>query len=280
MNTNKRHKLTLTEKAHRVVRLVLGMRNPRVAKELARYGFTEAVVEEGWRLLQAAGGFRTSSTGRPPENDDTIAMLDEWENEWFPIVDAVLKRPHPAVHAQLFTQLAQTSGPGVALTVRTLIERVGMMSAGAGGYGPEGIAARQTLEKHGFTDAVMASATLLLDALSKTADLDNVTDDVAEREKEKAVAEMWAWYLQWKQIARIAIVNRALLRQLGLVHAKSTVAGDGSDDETADGGEEEDEDAIDSAPAVDTARGGISPSPMNGAAAGSGAKEVGTNPVR
>ena len=31
---------------------------------------------------------------------------------------------------------------------------------------------------------------------------------------------MWAWYLEWSKIARVAIKNRALLRQLGFLSAR------------------------------------------------------------
>ena len=33
----------------------------------------------------------------------------------------------------------------------------------------------------------------------------------------RAEGALWAWYLEWSQIARVAVTQRALLRQMGFV---------------------------------------------------------------
>jgi hypothetical protein len=34
---------------------------------------------------------------------------------------------------------------------------------------------------------------------------------------EKADRDLWAWYLHWTQVARVAVIQRALLKEMGLV---------------------------------------------------------------
>src|SRR5204862_1625206 len=48
-------KLSLGDKAQRVLRFLMGLRADRVAAPLAPYGFTKATNDEGWKLLQALG---------------------------------------------------------------------------------------------------------------------------------------------------------------------------------------------------------------------------------
>jgi hypothetical protein len=111
--------LSLGEKAQRVLKLLLGLRNPRVASPLAAYGFTEADMEEGWALLRALGQGRLDRLPVGPRDADVIQKLDTWENLWFPIIDASLYRHFPATHARLFLNLSQTEGAEVAISVQT-----------------------------------------------------------------------------------------------------------------------------------------------------------------
>ena len=69
--------LSLGDKAQRTLRLLLGLRNPRIASALASYGFTEADMDEGWALLQALGRNKLSITPIPTTNVETIELLDQ-----------------------------------------------------------------------------------------------------------------------------------------------------------------------------------------------------------
>src|SRR5688500_1258433 len=93
--------LSIGMKASRALRLLLGLRNSRVANALAIYGFTEHDMEEGWALLQALGRMRVDTTFGPSDAG-TILKLDPWENHWFPVATATLTRHHPAMHDQVF----------------------------------------------------------------------------------------------------------------------------------------------------------------------------------
>ena len=51
-------KLTIGQKAERVLELLMGLRHPRVASTLAAYGFTEADLNDGWNRLRTVWGKR------------------------------------------------------------------------------------------------------------------------------------------------------------------------------------------------------------------------------
>jgi hypothetical protein len=224
--------LSLGEKAQRVLKLLLGLRNPRVASALAVYGFTEADMEEGWRLLQALGQRRLDRLPVGPRDADVIQKLDNWENLWFPIIDASLHRRFPATHERLFLNLSQTEGPEVAVSVQAMLDRIAQLDQADGPYGAEGPKARELLKTRGLTDASLAEVRALLGSLAKVAPAPTPLS-VEEEQARMAAAEdaLWAWYLEWSQLARVGIKNRTLLRQLGFLSSKAGDSGDAGEDE-------------------------------------------------
>lgn len=100
------------------------LRNPRIAAALTRYGFKNEDLDEGWNLLRAVT--RTQLDVAPddsPLDPDALRALDEWENQWFVIPAAPLKRRAPNVHDWLFRNLSQTDGVEVLVSVGTFLER-------------------------------------------------------------------------------------------------------------------------------------------------------------
>ena len=218
----------------------MGMRNSRIAAAMAAYGFNEAELDEGWGLLQAVGKVRFDASPVRGGDKSIIDKLDAWENRWFPIASATLERRFPAVHERVFKNLSQTEGPAVTVRVRTLLERLDQMAAGA--YGPEGAAAKSQLELRGLAAVVMNEARALLETVGKIANPSAPATDTEALAK--AESDLWAWYLEWSQIARVAVTQRALLRQLGFVASQGRRS-------------DEDEEVDDEAPAVARAGRGI-----------------------
>ena len=96
-------RLTLGQKATRVLDFLLGLRNARIAAWLKPYGFDQPVLHEGWSLLRAVGKTQLDSDPEQPSYDpDTLGVLDKWENKWFTISDATLARHAPDVHKWFF----------------------------------------------------------------------------------------------------------------------------------------------------------------------------------
>jgi hypothetical protein len=73
-------KLTLGEKASRVLKMLIGLRNARVAAAMAAYGFSDTDLQEGWHLLQSVSRVKLDAASMSASND-TIEKLDAWENQ-------------------------------------------------------------------------------------------------------------------------------------------------------------------------------------------------------
>jgi len=117
---------------------------------------------------------------------------------------------------------SSTSGPAVVVSVRTFIERFDEMAASVGSYGPEGAAATALLATRGLTRAVIDEARELLETVGRIETYPDVTTvDQDQEDLAKAEASLWAWYLEWSQIARIAVTQRSLLKQMGFVQSQS-----------------------------------------------------------
>ncbi|MDI3283677.1 hypothetical protein [Polyangium sp. 15x6] len=215
-------KLTIGQKAERVLKLLIALRNPRIAAPLARHGFTNADLDEGWTLLKNVTRTKLDFVEAPPTTDpDALRALDAWENQWFVIADATLKRHAPEIHAQVFRNLSQTDGMAVIVSVGTFVERLETIDDPAwnGGFGQAGKDARALLAQRGLTEMVVDEAKALLGKLRNVdGPLPDLEKLAAEDESfEKAETALWAWYLEWSAIARRAITQRGLLRQLGFL---------------------------------------------------------------
>jgi hypothetical protein len=197
---------------------LLALRDRRVAAALKRYGFSDDDLEEGWSLMRQLTRGRLDAVD--PEDPRLLTELDGWENHWFPVLSAVLENHFPEIHAMVFNNLAQTSGPEVVVTVGTLIERIERMSAAReeGGFGATGRSARTLLEKRGFTAEEIESARKLIQKIGKIADASELAgDEESVADDDSAETAMWKWYLEWSTIARGAIKNRRLLRNMGFL---------------------------------------------------------------
>jgi len=215
-------KLTIGQKAERVLKVLIALRNPRIAAALAQHGFKDADLDEGWALLRNVARTRLEASPEDSHADsDTLRALDAWENKWFVVANATLARRFPAIHERVFLNLSQTEGTGVVVSVGTFLERLDKIddAVKAGGFGQAGKDARKILAQRGLTKDVIAEAKGLLEKLETVdgplPDLEKVAADDATFEK--AENDLWAWYLEWSAIARRAITHRNLLRQLGFL---------------------------------------------------------------
>jgi hypothetical protein len=234
-------KITTRQKAHRVLKLLLGLHSPRVLGPLASRGFEEEDAEEGWRLLRGVAKLRADALPAPKGDPSLLVKLDEWENTWFPLAEATLERRFPAVHKRVFLNLSQTEGPAVIISVGTFVDRVTPLRDGD----EESQKAAKLLARRGLNESVLMQARSLLAQLGNTVPEEAAPPDLEARRKETraAEAELWAWYLEWSQIARGVITDRRLLRELGLR--------DGGRDGTAEDEAEPDE-VVDDAGAAPT----------------------------
>jgi hypothetical protein len=215
-------KLTIGQKAQRVLKLLLGLRNARIAEALGAYGFTKTDLDDGWKLLKALTGGRLSQLPSGRRDPTLLDKLDEWENRWFPVASASLAHRYPDVHAWLFLNLAQTEGAEVIVSVGTLLDRLNAM-ASEPSLGSAGAEARNLLAQRGLNAATLEVAQNLLAQAGSTAPATTPTPMDAEAAA-KAEQAMWNWYLEWGEIARVAVKDRRLLRELGFLNLKRSLA--------------------------------------------------------
>lgn len=220
-------KLRTGQKSDRVLKLLHGLGDPRTAATLTAFGFSQKDLDEGWRLLRDLRTVKLGTPGSAPSDPSAVGRLDDWENKWFPVASAALRRHHAAVHDKFFLNLTQTVGLDVINSVGTFVERHDALDKPAGGYGPEGAAARQLLELRGLNALVLGEARALLTSLASVRpapvaiDPEEQAADLAKRE-----ADMWSWYLEWATIARSHIKNRRQLRELGFLTPRGTTVAD------------------------------------------------------
>jgi len=218
-------RMNLTEKAKRLLEFLFVVQsNPRIYATLRTRGFGPEAIQEGWRLLIRASGSTIGLAEAPGYATDSrlVDALDGWENEWYPIAEAVLERRFPAQHATVFAGLSQTEGPALVVSVGLLLERLAAL--------PQDVLA--VLATHGLTAQVLGEATALIqkirgpEVITPTAPLPDEAA-LAKREEERAQAEtdMWGFYLMWSAIARSRIKNKRLLRLLGFGTGTSSDAG-------------------------------------------------------
>ena len=201
---------TLSEKAQKVLTLLLGLRHPEVAQKLAAYGFTQADLEEGFRLLRALTQAKLEPLNQAPINPNLLLLLDNWENHWFPIAQASLKRRFPSVHDKIFTNLSQAEGKAVIVSVQTFTNRIASLEDSG-----EEAQARDLLNTRGLTPEVLAEAQQMLDKLNEPKPPKEVDPEALREAQDRAEEELWAFYLEWSAIARASITDKRLLRQMG-----------------------------------------------------------------
>jgi hypothetical protein len=221
-------KLTIGQKAYRVLKFLMGLKQPVAIEVLKARGFTQNDLEDGWRWLRVLARSRLEGAS-PIIAEDHLGEIHTFENEWYPVARLTLDRHHPAGAEYLFAKLPQTGGTDVVVSVQLFLERLTALASGQSPLGEEGVKARALLAQRGLTPQVAAEAQALLDqigALNEGAPPPSV-DETAEAEQ-----ALWAWYLEWGGIARHSITDRRLLRSLGFL--KPTRGGKNAEDEFGD----------------------------------------------
>lgn len=215
-------KLTVGQKAMRVAMFLIGLRYVAIAQRMARHGLTLAVRRQGWGYMQALSSGRLNLPDRLP-NPKVLRELDDWENMWFPIIEATLLANFPVAHELVFRNLAQSSGAAVVFVVGNLIGRIDGLSRAEseGGVGEvEAARIKALLATRGIDEAVLAEGRAMLAKLEE-AEVDSRLEGMTPEEEAAAEDAMWKWYLEWSAIARVVITDRRQLRALGFLRNSS-----------------------------------------------------------
>lgn len=208
-------KNTKNQKVIRVVRFLMGLRNAGAYVPLSGYGLTEEVLAEAQELL------RQATTARLDQQQVAIGppllpALDHYENHWFRVIRATLKRHHPEVHDWVFNNIAQTRGVDLVVSVDTVVRRLREIETGASPFGDQGEAVMALLAERGFSAAVLEEGENLLQKIAEFKPAPVKAFDPEEEARD--IDKLWAWYLEWSEIARNVIVDRRVLRSLGFLN--------------------------------------------------------------
>jgi hypothetical protein len=203
-------KLTIGQKAQRVLVFVMGLRHAGVVAALSAHGFTEETLKRGLQLLSDVARMRLRASGSG-EKPSVVEALDAFENRWFAIARYALQHKYPQLAEQLFMNITATEGAEVAISVGTFVARIREMEGG--GFGTDSVAARALLVERGLTEERLAEAEALLAELGTLVAV--AAGAVTPEEQQAAEQAMWAWYLEWSGIARVSIHDKRLLRALG-----------------------------------------------------------------
>jgi hypothetical protein len=220
--------INLGQKSARVLRLLQGLADRRAATQMRAAGFSQEDLDEGWKLLREASAVRYARTPTLA-TPRVVSDVDAWENYWFPIIDATLRRRSPAVHERVFLNLKQESGAAVLVSVRVLLDRLDELRKAKD---EESKTARAVLETRGLDAAALDEVRGYLDQAA-TFDAPDPDADAEEAAEAQAAAEeaMWAWYREWSQIARTVVTDGRALVALGLITVGRPRGGEEPSDE-------------------------------------------------
>jgi hypothetical protein len=215
-------RLSSLQKAERVLRFVLSLRNPKISGVLIAHGFGPKDLDEVWTLFRAAAPV-SFDIPQPAERVgvETGQQIRAWQRRWQPVITASLSRHLPDVAAAWRARLKQMRPwhPVMwALRFQTFYANLSSSAPGeAIRHGQEAI---KLLAERGLTPEVVGDLSALITkftspdfditAPERQQQLPGATPDI-----EEAIDRLWAWYLEWSQVARSRIDDGRVLRQAG-----------------------------------------------------------------
>jgi len=204
-------------------------RNPIIRQHLEGYGYTDAVHEQGWMLLNATGG-RARPLGQvtaasPVDVPGAQAELGAWGTRYFAVANASLRHTFPAQHAYLFQgDLKMQQGNGGVLAVSTFLDRLDGLVADPTREDTRGEdeAALLRLEARSITAPVRARAAELIATIQAGAQTPAAPEAPrAAFDHSAAKVALYKWFDEWSSIAHVAITRRDLLIRVGLASPRS-----------------------------------------------------------
>jgi len=234
MNTKIQISIDVLDKCPgRAITFISGIsRNADIRALLIPYGYTDAVHEEGWRLLNKTGGRarRVGPVAMEPPVDVASAEgeLGAWGTRMFSVASASLRHNFPAQHGYLFEgDLKPQQGKGAVLSVSTFLTRLdGLASdpARADRRDEDG-AALDRLEERSVTPSERTRAAALIAVVEAGAVVVAPPEaPKVARDHEAAKAALYQWFDEWSDIAHVAITRRDLLIRIGLASPRSRKA--------------------------------------------------------
>jgi hypothetical protein len=212
---------TLEETPARVMAFLFGVgTRPTVKADLANFGYTDAVHEDGWVRFKDVGNRSVEQRRLDPNVVAALRELDSSDELYYRLLGACLTS-FPDVKQMVLEGIVPVVGPGSVLNMSTMLERLDKLEETE-----EGRLALARLAAAKIDKAERERmAGLVKVATSTPTQSAFPTDDAAF---EQSLLSLREWYVEWSEIARIAIRRRDHLIALGLASRRS---GGGTTDE-------------------------------------------------
>lgn len=215
-------RLSSLQKAERVLRFVLALRNPKISGVLVAHGFGPADLDEVWTLFRAAAPV-SFARPRPVDNqvDEARQRIRVWQRRWMPVIKASLSRHMPVV-AEVWRSMEKAPSEPTLWALSFVAFYDSMRASRTGHAGKEARAAIKLLAARGLGADVVEDLRVLTTILTtfpsgaKAARLRDAVPDTTP-DNEEAIGKLWAWYLEWGRVVRTQVDDGRVLRQAGFL---------------------------------------------------------------
>lgn len=217
----------------RILRFLVGLRDPAIAPKAAHQGYDDEEHSYGWSQYVVAAG-QNVPFSMHLTNADAAAMLagadvratlkelDVFENTWFERPRGAIRRFVPrerraVVEAAFYKDLTQQpEGPSVVGSVTLFLQRVDELGES---HEPGAAQAHALLVKKGLTPAVVGRVRGLLEDVRNgpqgISPISREQQEAATRAEREAFDNLMLWYRDWAATLRDSLDYHSLLR-LGL----------------------------------------------------------------
>jgi hypothetical protein len=211
-------RFTNEAKIVKTLKLLMSVQNPKILNLLRIRGFDTEDLHEGWNLFNTATGQFASLKNMKNlpgiiDINKLIAIIDTWENVWFEIAEAALRRKFPEICDELFLNLHKVSGISVIVNVNTLVNRIDSFFHNSE---ERYVNASNLLKKRGLNEQTLEEARVLL-SQAESASFEELPEPLVTKETlDEARENMWKWYIDWSTTARTIIKSKSLKISMGI----------------------------------------------------------------
>ncbi|MEP7126395.1 MAG: hypothetical protein ABJE95_36025 [Byssovorax sp.] len=222
----------LDEAPTRAIKLLGALSTNRAIRAaFARRGYTQVVHEHGWQLALKASGYRrtTPIVFDSPEATSAIATIDSWDEPTFRVARAALAGEFPEQCQLVFQDLQPQTGIAAVVSVTTFLNRLDVLENDKDRKATRKVdqAALAKLAARGITPAERERMRKLLAVAQRSSaeapmDAASAVDPAIEAaELRAAKVAVYAWYAEWREVAKADIKRRDHLIQLGVAQRKA-----------------------------------------------------------
>lgn len=220
---------TLEDTVPRVTRFVQAATiNPRIRARLAAHGLTQDQVDRASSLLMRLMRLPKQAEPTPLDATARLAMnvLDEADEDLFRLIRGAWQFRFPEQYAFVTDKLQPSTGFGAVLGVEMLLNNLDELDEG-----PSRVSTRDKdhealayLANRGVNKAKRSQLRMFVEQAKSLKPLAIPPTDAWLIERLETLIELRQWYLEWADVARVAIKRRDMLISLGLASRRQSAS--------------------------------------------------------